>query len=996
MEADDVRPRRAAASASSSAPTSSTGRAVRAGDAIVGLASSGLHANGFSLVRALLAQWDLDLAEPYQARLRRSLGDAEADGGRRGRSPNEAMATLGEVLLTPTRDLRPGRARARAPRSARPATTSAASPTSPAAACPATCRGRCRTASPRGSTRRAGRCRRSCACSARSAGSTTRSCARRSTAGSGWSWSCRRRRSRRRSTALAGEHGIAATVVGEVVDAAELGGARYVEGPLGDGRVSDRADRGRRLGCGLEPAGAGGGGRARRARRRRSSSSFADRACPALDWAAEQGIETALVPGGDDATLAETLAGGRARRRRARRLHADRRAGGPRGVRRPDPQHAPVAPAGVPGRPRRRATRWPHGVAVTGVHRPPRRRDARRRPDRRPGGGRRPARRRRGDASTSGSSAVEHRLLPRAVALLLAGARRGRAGRPARRDRHRPRPTRAVPVPRRALLSVSDKTGLVDVRPRASSRAGSSSSRPAARRAPLREAGLPVTDVAAVTGLPGDARRAGQDAPPADPRRDPRRPPPRRPSRASSSPPAIAPFELVVVNLYPFAAAAERPGHHARRARRGDRHRRAVDGPGGRQEPRQRRDRHVAGALRRGPRGARRRRRRSPTGCGAALAVEAFRHTAAYDARIAAELPPRMAAAGVALPDEPGLPGAEDPYPADPHDRLEKVETLRYGENPHQPAARYRRPGRTAADGPFATGAPPLQGKAAVVQQRPRRRRPRRRSAGPCAARPASSSSTRTRAAPPSARRSLEAWEAALAGDPVSAFGGVVALTRPVDAAIADGARRRSSSRSSSRPASTPAARESSPRSRTCASSSTPRSASRRAAPPPDPTRLDPHAPAAPSSSRAPDTARRRPGDLAGRHDAARPTDARAPRPRPRLAARPRRHVERDRPRPRRPADRARARARRRRVDAARQAVDEGARVSPARPRLRGRGLRLGRVLPVPDAVEVCLEAGVTRVRPARRLDARRRGDRRRRTRAGATMLLTGIRHFRH
>ena len=34
---------------------------------------------------------------------------------------------------------------------------------------------------------------------------------------------------------------------------------------------------------------------------------FADRACPALDWAAEQGIETALVPGGDDAALAPTL-----------------------------------------------------------------------------------------------------------------------------------------------------------------------------------------------------------------------------------------------------------------------------------------------------------------------------------------------------------------------------------------------------------------------------------------------------------------------------------------------------------------------------------------------------------------------------------------------------------------------------------------------------------------------------------------------------------------
>jgi phosphoribosylglycinamide formyltransferase-1 len=36
---------------------------------------------------------------------------------------------------------------------------------------------------------------------------------------------------------------------------------------------------------------------------------FADRACPALDWAAEHGIETALVPDGHDATLAEALAG---------------------------------------------------------------------------------------------------------------------------------------------------------------------------------------------------------------------------------------------------------------------------------------------------------------------------------------------------------------------------------------------------------------------------------------------------------------------------------------------------------------------------------------------------------------------------------------------------------------------------------------------------------------------------------------------------------------
>ena len=78
------------------------GSAVEIGDVILGLRASGLHANGFSLVRALIAQWDLDLGEPYQARLRRTLGDTATEA-LLADAPHEVLATLGEVLLTPTR-----------------------------------------------------------------------------------------------------------------------------------------------------------------------------------------------------------------------------------------------------------------------------------------------------------------------------------------------------------------------------------------------------------------------------------------------------------------------------------------------------------------------------------------------------------------------------------------------------------------------------------------------------------------------------------------------------------------------------------------------------------------------------------------------------------------------------------------------------------------------------------------------------------------------------
>jgi phosphoribosylaminoimidazolecarboxamide formyltransferase/IMP cyclohydrolase len=176
-----------------------------------------------------------------------------------------------------------------------------------------------------------------------------------------------------------------------------------------------------------------------------------------------------------------------------------------------------------------------------------------------------------------------------------------------------------------------------------------------------------------------------------------------------------------------------------------------------------------------------------PLGLRSALAVEAFRHTAAYDARIASELPGRMHEAGVQLPAEPGLPSSADPYPPSLTISMEKVETLRYGENPHQPAARYRRTDREPrpAEGPFAGGAPPLQGRALSYNN------VLDASAAASLARllrgPAVVIVKHTNPCGAAERPTLlEAWDAALAGDPVSAFGGVVATTGPVDRGLAE------------------------------------------------------------------------------------------------------------------------------------------------------------------------------------------------------------------
>jgi len=78
------------------------GTAARAGDAVFGLPASGLHSNGFSLVRGLLAERGIPLERPYQEQLTRTLGDRGRDVALKA-EPELAMASIGAVLLTPTR-----------------------------------------------------------------------------------------------------------------------------------------------------------------------------------------------------------------------------------------------------------------------------------------------------------------------------------------------------------------------------------------------------------------------------------------------------------------------------------------------------------------------------------------------------------------------------------------------------------------------------------------------------------------------------------------------------------------------------------------------------------------------------------------------------------------------------------------------------------------------------------------------------------------------------
>jgi len=151
------------------------------------------------------------------------------------------------------------------------------------------------------------------------------------------------------------------------------------------------------------------------------------------------------------------------------------------------------------------------------------------------------------------------------------------------------------------------------------------------------------------------------------------------------------------------------------------------------------------------------------------LAVKAFRHTAAYDSAVHAYL------------DGLEIDGAEAPEADRLPERMTfefvKAQDLRYGENPHQKAAYYRDP---RGGGPSLASAKQLQGKElsfnnildfdaalGLAAELPEGGCVIIKHGNPCG----TALGTETKAS----------FERALACDPLSAFGGVIAFNRRVD-----------------------------------------------------------------------------------------------------------------------------------------------------------------------------------------------------------------------
>ena len=328
----------------------------------------------------------------------------------------------------------------------------------------------------------------------------------------------------------------------------------------------------------------------------------------------------------------------------------------------------------------------------------------------------------------------------------------------------------------RAFLSVYDKTGVVDLA-RGLVDAGWQLVSSGGTAAAIRDAGLEVTSTEEVTGYPAILGHRVATLHPkihgailADPS-DPEH-------QADLESYEIEPFSLVVSNLYPFGqpdAAGDAGGRRlaegvdlidiggpamVRAAAKNHAHVGIIVDPADY-------DIVLAEIRRDGSLGANTRWR---------LARKAFAHTAAYDAAV------------VSWFDETAPEDSDeaDALPVTVHLALERVDELRYGENPHQRGARYREIGRSSwMDGITQHSGLPLSylnlfdadaawnlahdlaqvspGKAAVAIIK---------HANPCGAAVADTLE--------------EAYRLAFECDPRSAFGGIVATSEPIDDATVE------------------------------------------------------------------------------------------------------------------------------------------------------------------------------------------------------------------
>ena len=318
----------------------------------------------------------------------------------------------------------------------------------------------------------------------------------------------------------------------------------------------------------------------------------------------------------------------------------------------------------------------------------------------------------------------------------------------------------------RALFSVSDKTGLVSFAKKLHD-AGTELVASGGTAAQLADAGLPVVPVEVLTGFPellggrvktlhpaihgGILARRTKD------------------HLKELAEHGLLPIDLVVVNLYPFQQTVADPdvslaeaveqidiGGVAllRAAAKNFESVAVICEPGDYDS--------VAQAVASGGLEFETRR---------ALALKAFRHTAAYDAAISNFL------AGW-QPEKDDEPQGTATLPAQVRLDLERVQVMRYGENPHQQGALYRYSNASAAfeqlhgqemsynnwldlDGSWQAAQDFDAPTVAIVKH-----------SNPCGL--------------ASAETLANAYENALASDPVSAFGSIISVNRRLDGATAE------------------------------------------------------------------------------------------------------------------------------------------------------------------------------------------------------------------